>query len=300
MKIKQLIQNNRTVQAIAGFETKKEKTDPRVWIVYILLAVVLFRKFGGLCIYGLRHHTKISPFVFPAFFTSDMKILMYLCFAALMCNAPFVDAHTQELLLRSGRKPWLRGCILYVLRVSLRFTVFLLGFSILMILPSVSFNEMWGSTVYRMLGNLRIADGLDRFLLNILPVSNQFIQTANPLPAFIYTAYFMWLSFAFLGLLIYALNIVSKSKNAGLLTAGFLILMDPVIQNVADYGPSMRYLSWYSPVSWSSVSTQADISGPGYVTLTYVVCAYLFGIILFSAIIMLFGRKMEIRVYGPR
>ena len=102
MKIKQLIQNNRTVQAIAGFETKKEKTDPRVWIVYILIAVVLFRKFGGLCIYGLRHHTKISPYVFPAFFTSDMKILMYLCFAALMCNAPFVDSHSG---IASSKRP---------------------------------------------------------------------------------------------------------------------------------------------------------------------------------------------------
>ena len=284
---------------IAWTEILQWKYDYRIWMVFALEAMLVMRSLVGLGIYGLVHHTHVTPWVMTLLFTdltiakSVIKILLYFGLIVLFCNAPSISRMTPSVLLRGKRNGWMGGMIFYIFSASLLYTGFLFVLSFLCVLPSVSVSEIWGSSLYR----LENGDVWERFrYVRTLLFPGQVMKKIYPEYALGYTLLTGWLSFSFLGLLILAVNLVSRQKEWGVALAGGLVMLDPVIAWFGSWGPAKADLFLYSPVSWSSMEHLASILGAGSLSVSYVIAMYLLLIFLLVLFILWKVRKREIEI----
>jgi hypothetical protein len=103
----------------------------------------------------------------------------------------------------------------------------------------------------------------------------------------------MWLSFVFTGLVIYVINVITKTRTAGVFAAGFLVLLTAVV----DGSPRG---TWFSPISWNSLS-KLDVAGMTlYPTIQYVLAMYVGMICVLVALAVVFGKKQEIVIQEGR
>lgn len=124
-------------------------------------------------------------------------------------------------------------------------------------------------------------------------ISASIIRYFTPAQAMFFSFILMWLSFIFIGMLIYAINILTKSKGISIIVTGFLILLNAVVEG-------KPYWCKFSPLSWNYIGC-IDVGGrTQYPTITYVLCMYILMIVIFGIIAVAAGNRREVVVYNEQ
>ena len=226
--------------------------------------------------------SRVSIWVFPFFFVLPSMTVVLGCLTVLLfCNAPFYDAHTPFVMIRTGKRAWINGQILYIPLASFIYTLFYWVSALLVLLPHLGFSTEWG-TVIETLANTDAAAklGIEESGTLFSPrITNTFSAAGATALSFV----LCWLVSSFLGMLILAFHVV-VGKNTGIIAAGVFIALGYLVYYVGEihFGPWLYYLS---PVVWANLNA-FDLLGEGLgrPPLAYAIAALVFAITLLSVI----------------
>lgn len=302
--MRKIITSFQSICMIARGEILQWRNDARVWMVFLIELVFVIRCIGGYTVYGLLNGTKSTAWIMSALFADAtgnngvIKILIYMGCIVLFCNAPFVNSFTPFVVIRGKKKNWIFGEILYVFLASFLYMTFFAVTSFIVILPSASFSEIWGGTVY-FFDNERLNEEMEltrALYLYGCELDASVISRVYPLAAFVYTFFVGWISFSIIGMLMLAVNMLTHSKNIGVILATVLVLMDPVVYNFCKGVRAYQSLLLFSPVSWSSIEQIRLVSEKGYLTISYIVVTSIIILIVFTILTYRSSRKYEMKI----
>lgn len=176
-------------------------------------------------------YAKITPWFLPIGVSSArLYPLLLLGFLILICDLPLRTSQQQFVLLRTGKRTWLSGQLLYLLLICVFFSVLLWVSSWLFYATRLEWTSRWG-----------------KFLRSTWQGSHVFINS-DGLSATLWTVGMQTLICYFLGLLAMLLNLCA-SKGIGIFLDAGLILFSFLVRLYADAG-NMQQMIWISPVSW--------------------------------------------------
>lgn len=269
------------------------KKDSRVAVTFLLMAVLLVRYLIGLTVYGVQNHTTVTPFLLPILFKDStvsnglLKVLLYLGLICLLCDAPFLSERLPYELIRSGRRAWWMGECLYLWCASLLYLLFLMFGAALVVLPTVSVSELWGSTIPALLKE----ESLEQVLyLGALEIPTELINVIYPYGAQILSFFAGWLSFVLIGHVIYLVNLCTAQRVWGVGLAVLLVMWDPVVRYWGT-GARNRWLYLVSPVSWSSIESWTILGYGHPISMGYAYGMYGAGILTFTVLIAVVSKR---------
>lgn len=267
---------------------RKWATNYRIWVLFILIAIFVNSYTKEIIHFAETVQYKVSPWLFP--FLSGQKYMRYIIFLGILllfCDAPFLDEEQPYMIIRSGRRAWTMGQIFYIITASAIYFLFIIIISIVLNLGNIEWNTDWGK-VLGTLGTVNVGSLVSYKII----VSGKIVTFFTPLQAMWFTFLLSWLAGIFLGLIIYAFNILFKNRFMGILLAAFFVFFDAAVRSRGD-------LLWVSPVSWtilSNINIGERVASPN---IYYVLTMYA-GLILFlCAIIFIKSKKQPIDVMPP-
>lgn len=276
----------KTVISVCLQNLRKWQTDYKVWMIAALMIIMVqiyvddMRKISlGL---GSEMPVWIFPFLYSQFHT---KLIYTFPLILLFSNAPFVDSNQIFVYLRTGRKKWLCGQILYIVSASALYYFFLFFISILSTIPygTVSFTE-WGKTLM----TTAASNAALIFDCAYIEISPRILDFFTPVQASWFTFLMSWLCGIVIGLIIFLCNYLTETRFLGLsISSAFLALTVPVKRGLWN-------LILISPVSWNTLDC-IDVGGTTtYPSFTYCLFVYLTLIAALIAAIFIFGGKKNI------
>lgn len=268
----------------------KWKENRKLQVILILLGILLYQYTAGIRTMTKLTGVSISPFFLPFFFSDYLiamglvKIFILLALIVLFCNISSMNAEKYYFIIRTGKKDWIIGDVLYIGLSSLLYALLIFLASIVFFLPRVQMTSGWG----KIIGTLAYTDASQQYgeLFNI---PSRVIEMYQPASAVGITLVLMVLGFFFLGLLIYTLNLITRTIIVGVCCAGALVFMCPLITNMGFPGPY-----WFSPMTWMSIGSMAPIQSERYPGVLYGILMYLLlsGILLF--VLYCYRKKVQI------
>lgn len=238
--------------------------------------------------FGLNNGTKITPCVLFLLFRDGTigvnlaKIMVYLGIVLILSEVPFIDEATPYLMARSKRGAWWRGECLYIWTATFLYMTFLTVISILIVFPTITWNELWGSTIASILKGSNIE------------IPAEVVMVFYPSATLGMTFVSGWISMAVLGHMAYAVSLGTNKRILGLAVMVFFVLLDPIVKwlGIGD----KRWMFLFSPVSWSSISNWKMVNSQAPMEVPYIFCAYAALIIICMIVIALAGKKKLIDV----
>ena len=284
----------RSVISISTQNFRKWQTDYRVWCIGFVLVSMT-----AIFIDDLRSVVNVAGaempvWIFPFLYSQDnTKLLFTLPMVLLFCSAPFLDKNQTFVFVRTGRVKWLCGQILYIVTASAVHYLFILAVSLLLTVFSGGFSLEWGET----LKILATSGDLRKLLGSVgLELSNFVLTFFTPLQAVWFTFLLSWLGGIFIGLTIFACNLISGTKYLGVTVSSYFVLFSYITVN-EGYGQGMLR---FSPMSWITLD-KIDV---GHTTknpsFTYCVSVFAGLITVLIAVILIFGRKKSLDVGGDQ
>lgn len=133
---------------ICAQDFRKWRTNPRIWVLFILIAIFINSYTKEIDLFAQSVQYKMSPWLFPLLY--GQKYMRYILFAGvllLFCDAPFIDEEQPYVIIRSGRKFWSIGQILYIVSASAVYFLYIIVISILLNLGNMEWNTDWGKVL---------------------------------------------------------------------------------------------------------------------------------------------------------
>lgn len=269
------------------------KGNVQIFVALGMEIVLLIEYLWGCNDFGMKYGTKITPCVLVLLFQSGTigvnlpKVMIYLGFVVLLSDVPFMDESTPYVIARSKRGAWWRGECIYIWAASFLYMVFITVMSIFIVLPTITWNGLWGSTIVESLKSSGAAVGLR--------LNPQIVQVFYPSATLWLTFLAGWLSMSLLGHMAYAINLVINKKVAGIAAMVFFILLDPII-GWLGIGSANHWMHQLSPVSWSSMEYWKLVSSQAPLKTGYVFSMYGVLIVVCVIVIAVAGRRKTIEV----
>lgn len=222
---------------------RKWKGNYRIWCIAILVLMITHMLTAEIRTFVSDIGIKVTPWIFP-FLTGQKynKLLFFFPLILLFCDAPFIDAGQPYNIIRSGKKNWCIGQILYIAISSGIYFFFLLFSSIILNIQSMVLDFDWGK-ILSSFAKTGIAGEINLKLV----FSPRIIDYFTPLQAMFFSFLLLWIAGFFLGMVIFTLNIVSDTRSIGVLGAVSLLLFDATLNGSG-------FLLWFSPVSWCNLT----------------------------------------------
>ena len=271
---------------------RKWGSNNRIKMVMVFAIMCVFLYTSGIGELSDSMGMKCSPWIFPFLFTYRyMKIAFMLPLIFLFCDAPFIDANQVYVMVRTKRKVWCDGQMLYIFFTSCVYAAVLLLSTIIVNINHIAWNQKWGEV----LGTAGTTNALQKLGLNYntVQVIGLVIKYYTPAQAMFFSFLLMFLSFVFLGMIIYVVNVLSKSTVAGSVAASVLIIMTALVDGYAS-------LVKFSPISWNSLN---NVDVGGYTILPhieFILTFYIVTIIVCIIISLSICEKQEIVVRKER
>ena len=228
---------------IACYSLKKTFTSSKVYIVIILSFMYVQFMVNPVKIFAENVQIGVTPYLFPFLLTSNYSVKIFLLLVILLfCNAPFMDEAQLYILVRTGRRRWCVGQMLYIVMLSGFYTLLLILFTMIAVIPELSLETGWGKVI-----NTFAQTGIAPS--HGIPISFDYsiILKYEPITAMILEGFLCWLLFILFGNLIFAIN-MQISKFMGNTIAVVLIFFQMISEEVSPI------LTYFSPASWVSFS----------------------------------------------
>ncbi len=283
----------RQIFAAVHMQLARTKKDTKVWIVLILTVILLIRYLADLTRCGIENNTVITPFVMPLVFADAsvsnglIKILICLAIVCLFSEAPFWEVWGRNAIVRCSRIAWWGSVCIYIWIMSAAYVLFLFIVSSLIVLPTASLSDMWGST-------LRMIISRNVYLKTNLVIPSAVIQQILPEAAQLLTMLVSWLSFVLIGHTICFFNVLTNKKSIGITAAVIMIMADPIVTYLARGVRSLYYLYRFSPINWSSIDNWTILGFNRPISMQYAVEMYLILIVIQMMVIIMAGKRKEI------
>lgn len=254
--------------------------NSRIYIAFVIVFLFTLIYTKGLWLVADNVGEKLSIYIFPFLTTYRyMKIIYLFPLLLLFCDAPFVDANQQFVMIRSSRLSWGIGQMLYIICGSFFYALFMLLSSIIVNIGHIQMGTSWGKSLI-LAGTTNICSILG-IQYDTVQISSIIVKYYTPAQAMLWSFLFLWMICIILGLIIYDFNILFQSNIVGLFVAGFLILFTAVVDGI-------QQLIWYSPVSWSSlnnIDVAKTTSLPGIYFVLFVYIGAILALLIAGAVL---------------
>ncbi len=275
----------KVILSICMQNLRKWSRDYRIWSVGILLLIIIQIYIDDLknisSFLGAKVPVWIFPFMYSQFYT---KLLFTIPIILLFCNAPFIDDNQVYVYIRSGRRKWLLGQILYIFIASALYYLFILLLSLLLTSIYGGFKMEWGEVLYT-ISETNIAIQRN---CHYTQVPSLILDYFTPLQAVWFTFVVSWSNAILLGLIIFACNYLTKTKYLGIALSSMLIVLSCFLYT------GHPELFKFSPTSWITLDN-IDIGGktdnPSFL---YCMCFYWIAIFALIVVTFIFSRKKSI------
>ncbi|MCL1853517.1 MAG: hypothetical protein FWF88_10910 [Peptococcaceae bacterium] len=244
---------------------RKWAGNPRVYIIVFLLGVFLYTMLENVRTFCMAVGRPVTPWIFP-FLMDNTYVLFFLMTGVLLlfCDAPFIDAHQPNLMVRAGKKSWALGQVFYIGLASALYFIAVFVVTNVLLLPYVGLSADWG----KVLGTLAQTSAGSMYDIGI-GIDYHTMLNYTPPTAIAWSFLLAWLVAVFLGLVSFVVN-QSFSRGFGTVAVLFLIFMPWFVSMVGDYtevfalnkgGSQVRvFLHYFSPVSWAGLNA-LDLAG---------------------------------------
>lgn len=254
--------------------------NSRIYIAFVIVFLFTLIYTKGLWLVSDNVGEKLSIYIFPFLTTYRyMKIIYLFPLLLLFCDAPFVDANQQFVMIRSSRLSWGIGQMLYIICGSFFYALFMLLSSIVVNIGHIQMGASWGKSLI-LAGTTNICSTLG-IQYDTVQISSIIVKYYTPAQAMLWSFLFLWMICIILGLIIYDFNILFQSNIVGLFVAGFLILFTAVVDGIQQW-------IWYSPVSWSSlnnIDVAKTTSLPGIYFVLFVYIGAILALLIAGAVL---------------
>lgn len=278
----------------AGVNFRKWLITPRIYVILAIIIIFEYYTFSGVSQIAAYYGVDASPWVFPFFLGNPTMFIIIGSLTTLFyCNAPFADRHMPYLVIRTGRRNWIIGQLLYIYSSSFVYTGCFLLLSVAMLFPRLQFSTDWGPLLHTISRSPIEVMQQAGATIGFMPYE-ELLERLTPIQATALAFALFWLVTAFIGVLICCFNIVVR-KMSGIVAAGVFtcIAYFSAFLGTISIGKWLYYLS---PISWSSISfldwyNTGEIPSPAYA----VICL-LIAIILLSVISVVVFCKKDLEI----
>ena len=265
----------------ASINFRKWFTKPKYFVIAILVLQVNIDCFAGYTFYCVKSGSVMAPWVLSMLTTGNISLLAFSFLAILLfCDAPFLDTDTAFVLIRTGKRNWVLGQLLYIFITSLIFVLFYYLTALLVVSPVLGYASDWGAVIRLAATNLSTMMQYDLPWIPQAGVTDWVLDTFTPVQAEPLSLLLLWFSTAFTGMLIFAGNLVVAPGVGSVLAGVFAVFSSCCIlgQGVFMLG-SWKY--HMAPMLWGRLTTYSD---PGMPPFSYTIPALIFAIVLLSSI----------------
>ncbi len=245
---------------IAGNNFRKWLVNPRIYLTLILLSLYIQSRLAPISQFCSTFGYKITPYVFP-YLMSDRISVMIIMFGLILlfCDAPFIESEQPYIMMRSGRKMWVGGQIVYIALAALVFSLVIALISIVFLIPNIELSSEWGKVI----GTFAQTSVAGQHGIN-LPFDLSIFLSFSAISAMLTSLFLCWFVSFFLGLIMFFFNL-NISRSAGAIIAVILILWQVTVEKTATYFYN------FSPVSWVSLTRIDTNATTYYPNLLYIV-----------------------------
>lgn len=240
-----------------------------------ILTVVLFLIFANAYTEEIISFAKtteygIAPWI-GIFFTTTRfpRLIMEILFLLFISDLPFRKKNDMFFLLRSGRRVFCGGNLLFVWACAGIFSVVVVFLSGIWIVGHMDWTMKWG----KIIGTLAMTDAGVEFTHSVV-VSAKLVMGQEPLFCAVKACGLFFLCNVLLGELYICCNLLAQGKNRGVVVCGLLLMWDFMIQS----DPVLWKFAYFSPVSWSNltcldlVRNVTQFPSVSYAWVMYLVC----------------------------
>lgn len=225
---------------------------------------------------------KASPWIF-SFFASQSTLLLVIAGSThlIFSDAFLVDAFAQQIMIRSNRRIYIYGQIIFISIAALFVSIIMFLFSILATLFSIAWEPGWGRVIHTIADQPQLI--MDRTGLELyFSISSVYINTVPAIPSTLFSLLLMWLYMTFTAAMIGCFRVLT-GRMIGLIISGLLtfLSMFAISLGLLSYGNILRFISpllWCTPINlnWYGVS--------GIPTIGYAVMVYGTSILIMAAV----------------
>ncbi|MCT2536726.1 hypothetical protein NC661_14165 [Aquibacillus koreensis] len=281
--------NAKMVLFCTQINMKKWLVNPRIYTIFVLVFVFLLYHSYGLSTFSDEVGHGVSPWVFPHLITPPVLQVFAFFMVLLFCDAPFNDRHTPFVLIRTGRRNWIIGQILYIVFASAIFTIFTFITSIIVLIPNIQFSIDWGILIKSLASDPSIAP------TTVTVFFNPGLLSTAPITATIGSIFHFFTVAVFIGVVILFFNLLFK-QMMGVVVAGVFIALSFFVLYIGNiiFGFKIYY---FSPVSWMSISYSGWSDSGSFPSPIYAISVLLLSIIMMSIVsVLIFCQKdMELK-----
>ncbi len=255
-------------------EMRRWRRNPRIGTVLLIEILCVWDLVEPARRYAASAGLSVSNWFFPFLFVNYLNTtILYIGLVLLFCNAPFIDEHHMYVLLRSGRKRWFLGEMLYIVCASALFFLLQYVLSLVEFIPYLGFSADWGSVIRFS------ADSPG--LTGIAGIEPSVIKRFAPIQALLLCYGLQVGTAVFLGFLIFYVNLY-KSRGFGAAAALGVVFLSGIISWLSP--EEAGNLCYLSPLSWGSL--EVFCMEPGGIRIGYAAALLLGGTAVLAALIM--------------
>lgn len=228
---------------------RKWSRNPRIWMLFLLAASFMSNGFAlSIREFCRQYDVCCSIWLFPlGVAMGNRRRWISLLPILLFCDAPFLDEQEPFLIIRLGRRKWAVGQILYILSSSAVFYLSCFIMTALLLTPYLEWNLDWGKVIYTL---TQVHLGFD---FHMDPIPKSVLAAYTPVRAFILCGAGTWFAASFLGLVIFLCNLWTR-REAGVMVAGAIVLVNRLIGMLAWLNPDWLRVSYIFPTAWMDIS----------------------------------------------
>ena len=129
---------------IVGINFRQWIISPKNLDALICLTLYTYDQLHGMTNFARTFDCKVAPWLLPFFLCTAHRFLpIMLLFLLLISDSPFRTRQQSFVILRTGKRVWLRGQLLYLLLISVGYAALVWVLSWVWYLPEISWETTW-------------------------------------------------------------------------------------------------------------------------------------------------------------
>lgn len=134
--------------SVAGYNFLLWRKNPRIFITFALAFIMCFLLTDKAVQFAIEHNTtlQIAESFIWSFGDSNSILLSSVLLVMLFADMPFLSSGTPFYLVRTDRKTWITGQVIYILAATTIYLTFVLVSTILLSIQQSFIANMWSPT----------------------------------------------------------------------------------------------------------------------------------------------------------
>ena len=215
-----------------------------VVLVTVLMQIYAMQPIVNFCdAAGVNMTPFATVFVFSDIYYTYLSTIMSLGMIALCAGAPFLSHYQLQILMRTGRRRWLLGQVIYLFVLSFIYTAFWAVCPLVCAFGRIEWANQWG----KIWTTLAYTDAANQMRI-MLDVPTSIVTQYSPMEALMLSLSLRFLYIFMLGMIVFIGNLISRSCG-GVVVGTLMSILDWVL---VSNGYSNFYLA--SPLTISRLS----------------------------------------------